>query len=115
MTEGPIRHRMIECGIVVIVVIGYLGILVITEVIWHRPGCLECGARLGNRRKRRSPVERRWSNQQDSRRGVLGVLGKMRMTYTIDKHSAVDGGRNCRAIFGIAFRAGERVVIALVK
>lgn len=46
---------------------------------------------------------------------MLGVLGKMRMTYTIDKHSAVDGGSNCRTILGVAFRAGERVVIALKK
>lgn len=41
--------------------------------------------------------------------------GKRRLTYTVDEHSAVDGGSDCRAIFGIAFRAGERVVIALMK
>jgi hypothetical protein len=37
------------------------------------------------------------------------------MTYSIDNHRDIDGGSNCRAIFGVTFRAGERVVIALVE
>jgi hypothetical protein len=35
------------------------------------------------------------------------------MTYSIDYHRDIDGGSNCRAIFGATFRAGKRVVIAL--
>lgn len=61
-------------------------------------------------------VKKKISNSSPRRyylelRAVFGC----QMTYRIDNHSRIDGGSNCRAIFGISFRAGKRVVIALER